>query len=593
MTATDPDESPTRARSGHGSPASVVARRRRPRCGWPSVCGSRPGSCPASRSTAVPDALLAGFVDRRAQRDHLAGAVVHPRADLRADARARGDRRRRARRVVAARPAAGRAYRRLLGRVRHRRRSGRRRHDRHRRAGDRRRGRVRPRGPHPRPAAAQAARRSPTCRASCSSRSTASPRSCWNGRCAAATCRRCTAGSTTASTGWSAGPPAGRRRPGSASAASSTARRTTCPRSAGSTRRPARSSCRTTRRRRRRSSGPTPTATACSSHQGSSYGNLFSGDAERAVLTMSGIARRKEGRLGAGYFGYFSQPQQATRTLVGLVVEIVHERRAAAEQRRRGVEPRVRPRLDVLAAARVHDDHQPRRVGARGDQRHVRGPRRDLRRLPRLRRGVAPLRSGAGRHARGAARPRPADRPHRPRRASGRHGRTRWSCCPTTARRRGRRSCSAPVRRCRSRRPAVRRGGVGRQRRRGRPHRVDGVAPPREQADQKKPTAETCPIVLGSGSLGLISLPGRAAAADPRGDRRRVPGPAPRADRLAGGRLRARPFDDGTSVGARRRAGQRNLATGEVVGDDPLEPFGPAARASGDRSSTATRPSPT
>ena len=38
-------------------------------------------------------------------------------------------------------------------------------------------------------------------------------------------------------------------------------------------------------------------------HHGSSYGNLFSGDADRAVLTMSGAGRKKEGRLGAGYFG--------------------------------------------------------------------------------------------------------------------------------------------------------------------------------------------------------------------------------------------------------------------------------------------------
>ena len=45
-------------------------------------------------------------------------------------------------------------------------------------------------------------------------------------------------------------------------------------------------------------------------HHGSSYGNLFSGDAERAVLTMSGIARRKEGRFGAGYVGYFSRPSR-------------------------------------------------------------------------------------------------------------------------------------------------------------------------------------------------------------------------------------------------------------------------------------------
>ena len=76
-------------------------------------------------------------------------------------------------------------------------------------------------------------------------------------------------------------------------------------------------------------------------HHGSSYGNLFSGDAERAVLTMSGAGQRKEGRTGAGYFGYFSRPGQATRTLIAAIVEIGRERLAAGRQRRRGVEPRV------------------------------------------------------------------------------------------------------------------------------------------------------------------------------------------------------------------------------------------------------------
>ncbi len=57
---------------------------------------------------------------------------------------------------------------------------------------------------------------------------------------------------------------------------------------------------------------------------------------------MSNVARKKEGRVGAGYVGYFSRPQQAVRTLIAVVVEIVRERRAARDQRRRGVEPRVR-----------------------------------------------------------------------------------------------------------------------------------------------------------------------------------------------------------------------------------------------------------
>ena len=76
-------------------------------------------------------------------------------------------------------------------------------------------------------------------------------------------------------------------------------------------------------------------------HHGSSYGNLFSGDAERAVLTMSGIAKRKEGRVGAGYVGYFSRPQQAARTLLATFVELARERRAAQLQRARDVQPRV------------------------------------------------------------------------------------------------------------------------------------------------------------------------------------------------------------------------------------------------------------
>ena len=43
-------------------------------------------------------------------------------------------------------------------------------------------------------------------------------------------------------------------------------------------------------------------------HDGSSYGNLFSGDAERAVLTMSNVAKKKEGRVGAGYVGVLLAP---------------------------------------------------------------------------------------------------------------------------------------------------------------------------------------------------------------------------------------------------------------------------------------------
>ena len=124
--------------------------------------------------------------------------------------------------------------------------------------------------------------------------------------------------------------------------------RRTCRRSAGSTRRPAQ----VVVSNRPKSAAAIERAHSDGhgllAHHGSSYGNLFSGDAERAVLTMSGIARRKEGRFGAGYVGYFSRPQQATRTLIGLV----RRRRPRAPGRascsvRRGVEPRVAAELDA------------------------------------------------------------------------------------------------------------------------------------------------------------------------------------------------------------------------------------------------------
>ncbi|MDY7102505.1 MAG: phage holin family protein [Actinomycetota bacterium] len=75
---------------------------------------------------------------------------------------------------------------------------------------------------------------------------------------------------------------------------------------------------------------------------GSSYGNLYTGGAERAILTMSGAGRRKEGRIGAGYGPYFSHPHNTMRTLVAVATDIVRERRAAHAQRRRDVRPRVK-----------------------------------------------------------------------------------------------------------------------------------------------------------------------------------------------------------------------------------------------------------
>jgi len=73
---------------------------------------------------------------------------------------------------------------------------------------------------------------------------------------------------------------------------------------------------------------------------GASRGNIFTGDAEDSVLTMSS-AGRKRGRIGAGYYAYFSQPYTAMRTLLGFLAEAVRERHQGRVQRRRDVLPRV------------------------------------------------------------------------------------------------------------------------------------------------------------------------------------------------------------------------------------------------------------
>lgn len=75
---------------------------------------------------------------------------------------------------------------------------------------------------------------------------------------------------------------------------------------------------------------------------GASISNLFSGDAPISLLTMSGLARPKEG-LGpsSSYAGFLTSPYGLVRGLVRTVGEILKELYQARQQRRRGVEPRI------------------------------------------------------------------------------------------------------------------------------------------------------------------------------------------------------------------------------------------------------------
>jgi uncharacterized membrane protein YvlD (DUF360 family) len=71
--------------------------------------------------------------------------------------------------------------------------------------------------------------------------------------------------------------------------------------------------------------------------EGTSRGNMFSGDAPRCAATMSVIRDRTRSKSG-DFFAYFSDPYGFLRTIVLSLADIVGERRAAARQRRSGAE---------------------------------------------------------------------------------------------------------------------------------------------------------------------------------------------------------------------------------------------------------------
>ncbi|MBJ7451349.1 MAG: phage holin family protein [Blastococcus sp.] len=95
---------------------------------------------------------------------------------------------------------------------------------------------------------------------------------------------------------------------------------------------------------------------------GAGRGNLFTGDARFVSLTMSSLSyvvpagarrrRRHRDRVGAGYYAYFANPVNAVRTLGVALVDVVRELSAASRQRRADVRPRV-PRGGLYPLARA------------------------------------------------------------------------------------------------------------------------------------------------------------------------------------------------------------------------------------------------
>ena len=136
------------------------------------------------------------------------------------------------------------------------------------------------------------------------------------------------------------------------------------------------------------------------SNNGASVGNLVSGDAARAYITMATI---KDGEKGVdksrAYYTFFLAPDSYLRTIVLSIGEIVKEYVQAARQSRLDVVPRMHRGMPYPSPA-PHERHP---ALARNRPRHGGDvPRHagDLHRLHRLRRDRPPLRAGAQRDAR-------------------------------------------------------------------------------------------------------------------------------------------------------------------------------------------------
>jgi len=76
-------------------------------------------------------------------------------------------------------------------------------------------------------------------------------------------------------------------------------------------------------------------------NNGASRGNLFSGNAEDTMLTVSSIGKKSKKGFGHGYFAYYSNPYNLPRTITLFVIDVFRELKSIIEQGRRDVWPRL------------------------------------------------------------------------------------------------------------------------------------------------------------------------------------------------------------------------------------------------------------
>ncbi|MGW8377579.1 phage holin family protein [Streptomyces sp. ODS28] len=326
---------------------------------------------------------------------------------------------------------------------------------------------------------------------------------------------------------------------------------------------------------------------------GASRGNLFSGGAGQVAFVLSVAARRgKENRSRAGYFAYFSDPANATRTVVSFVAEVFRELGQSLRSRLRKERPRVSRgglypfirafatvvERDVVVAAVLGDILTGRTavyadLVAYDEVAHHSGPYgRDTRQvLRRLDRSLGLIFKVAAR----------APRPYRIVLLSD-HGQSEGE---TFAGAYGlsledlvRAGCGLPVPRRAGRTPS---GAEARSAARAALHRPeDGRAHHRHAAAEeppRRPSRGAGPVVLASGNLGLVSFPDVPV----RMSREQIEARHPAllralADHPGIGFLLVRSERYGDVVlGA--GGSEHRLDTGKVIGDDPLEPFGEGA----------------
>ncbi|WP_079151202.1 phage holin family protein [Streptomyces sparsogenes] len=323
---------------------------------------------------------------------------------------------------------------------------------------------------------------------------------------------------------------------------------------------------------------------------GASRGNLFTGGAEELALVLSVAARRgRHNRSRSGYFAYFRDPANATRTAGSFLAEVLRElgqstrarlRRETPRVGRGGLYPFIRAfatvvERDVVVAAVMGDVLSGRTaiyadLVAYDEVAHHSGPRsRDTHQvLRRLDRCVA-LIARAVEHA-----PRDyrivllSDHGQSP-------GATFADAYGLTLEDLVRAGCGLPVPRRAERTPT---GAEARETARAalrRPERAgDGHCPSDTGSDGYGPSD---PVVLASGNLGLVSFPDVPGRMSREEIDRRHPGLLRAlADHPGVGFLLVRSERHGAVVLGADGA-EHHLDTGRVVGRSPLEVFGEGA----------------